>query len=525
MSLHLTAVGLALGDRSLFDDVHLTLAPGERVALVGDNGAGKTSLLRVALGALEPTAGAVRLHGSAALLAQLDGAATAPTNPTPTTLLRRVLDERPEPHPGTFDAALRGAGLDPFAPADALSGGERQRARLAALLAAPADVLCLDEPTNHLDAAGIAWLVERLRSCRAALLVVDHDRAFLDAIAERTAFLAHGALRVYPGGYTTAAAARAADEHAQRRRHDAQAARHRALRVAADRQRSLTRSAGSFDHRKAGGQATILAKNKAEAVSRTHARASAAMRTRLEREAPEPKPFEDRRRLRLHAGAADPGPSEVLVVRALDVVRAGRTLVAGLELIVRRGERLAIHGPNGSGKTTLLEVLTGQRTAAAGSVRRGLGLALSYVAQADRIPASTGFDDAVDASRDASSGASSEASVGERLRAERPTLSDSEVWEVMAAVGAPCGPERRIATLSGGERQRLELARIAVTPAHALVLDEPTLHLDVRAIEALEALLRDYAGTVLLVSHDAALVDAVATRRLTLDGDGGWALV
>lgn len=504
MSLQFSGVGVDVVDRRLFDDVHLTLSPGERLALVGDNGTGKTTLLRVACGVLAPSSGRVRLSGSAALLEQLDAAAPVAAG----TLLERVLAERPEPRPGLVDAALRSAGLDPSASAGALSGGERQRARLAALFAAPADLLCLDEPTNHLDADGIAWLLARLRAQRAALLVVDHDRAFLDAIAERTAFLAHGALRTYPGGYTAAAAARDADDGARRRRHDAQAARQRALLVAADRHRSMARSAGTFNHRRADGQSPLLAKGKAEAASRTHARASAAMRSRLERETPEPKPFEDRRRLRLRAGEAAPGPNEVLVCRGLTLERGGRRLVSGLDLMLRRGERLVVAGPNGSGKTTLLEALTGRRDPGAGSVRLGVGLRVSVVAQADHA-------------RDAAIG---DLSVAERLRAERDDLGDSDVWEAMAAVGAPCAPDRPVATLSGGERQRLELARIAVTAAHCLVLDEPTLHLDVRAIEALERLLLDYPGTLLLVSHDAALMGAVATRRLTLDGRGGWEL-
>jgi ATPase subunit of ABC transporter with duplicated ATPase domains len=506
MSLRLIDLGFDLAERSLFDHVHLTIAPRERVAIVGDNGAGKTTLLRVAAGMLPPARGRIHREGSVGLLEQLDLAAARPG----ATVLEQVLAERSEPRRGAFDAAVRAAGLDPSAPAEALSGGERQRARLAALLAAPADTLCLDEPTNHLDAEGIAWLVDQLHASPAALLVVDHDRAFLDAIAERTAFLAHGGLRLYAGGYHVAAAALAADDQAQRRRHDAQSARHQKLRAAADRQRSLSRSAGTFDHRRADGQATMLVKNRAAAVSRTHARASAAMRARLERETPEAKPFDDRRTLRFRAADAAPGPSEVLVARGLGVERGGRTLVAGLDLALRRGERLALDGPNGSGKTTLLEVLTGRRPASAGTVRPGVGLTLTYVAQADRAP---GPADTTGAG-----------TVGDALRAEREQLTDSEAWEVMASVGAPCGPDRAVATLSGGERQRLELARVALTSAHYLVLDEPTLHLDVRAIEALQGLLLDFPGTVLLVSHDAALVASVATRRLRLAGDGGWGM-
>lgn len=508
MPLRLHDVGYEVAGRALLDAVSLTLAPGERVAISGDNGSGKTTLLRLATGLLEPSRGRVHRDGAGALLAQLSDDAPRPE----ATLLTAVLDEHPEPRPGVFDRALRGAGLDPFTPPRALSGGEHQRARLAVLLALPAELLCLDEPTNHLDADGIDWLQARLRASPVAMLLVDHDRAFLSAIAGRTGFLAQGSLEIYPGGYQQAREAHDAHRAARRRRHEAQVGRQRALREAADRERSKARSAGRFDHRKAEGQALSLVKGKAESAARTHARASAAMRARLARETPEAKPFEDRRRVRFCAGAFEPGPQEVLVARALDVERGGRRLVGGLTLYLRRGDRLALTGPNGSGKTTLLDVLVGRRPPTSGTVRHGVGLTLLDVAQADRSSSSRG------ASRPGY------ATVGALLRGERPALSDTEVWEATAAVGVASPPERPLAELSGGERQRVEVARLSVTSAHWLVLDEPTLHLDVRAIEALQGLLLEFPGTVLLVSHDAALVASVATRRLTLAGDGGWTM-
>jgi len=504
MSLHLHRVGYTVADRSLLDGVDLTVAHGERVALVGDNGVGKSTLLRIAAGTLAPDRGRVRADGTVALLTQLDDRpASALAAPD---LLASLLAERPEPWPGAFDAALRVASLDPAAPPTALSGGQRQRARLAALAAADSDVLCLDEPSNHLDADGLAWLIGWMVRGRATVLVVDHDRAFLDAVAQRTAFLAQGALAVYPGGYHQAAAALEADTAGRRRRHDAQAARRRTLATAADRQRSRARSAGRFDHRKADGQATILAKNQAESASRTQARASAAMRARLAREPLIAKPFEDHRRLRFQAQPLRPGPTEVLVAEGLVVARGGRTLVADLTLRLRRGDRLLLQGPNGAGKSTLLDVLVGRRAPTCGKVQRGVGLTVAAMGQADGLP------DAPDLT------------VGEALRVERPALRDDEVWEATASAGVPCAPDRRVATLSGGELRRLELARLSLSQAHLLVLDEPTLHLDLRAVEALEALLLAYTGTVLLVSHDRTLGERVAGGRLQLDGHGGWSL-
>jgi len=501
MSIHLSDVGHDVADRTLFDGVKLVVAPGEGVALVGESGAGKTTLLRIAAGALAPDRGRARRVGSVALLGQLDE-----RPPDAPDLLGALRAEHPEPKPGAFDAALRAVGLDPAARPTALSAGQRQRARLAALAALDADVLLLDEPTHHLDAAGLDWLTGWLRRCPATLLVVDHDRAFLDAVAQRTAFLAHGALDVHAGGYRAAAAERDADLAGRQRRHDAQRARRRALQEAAYRQRSRALSAGTFDHRKADGQAAILVKNQAENASRRQARAAAAMQARLEREPTIAKPFDDRRRLVFQAQPERPGPEEVLVAEGLDVERGGRTLVAGLTLHLRRGERLAIGGPNGAGKSTLLDVLTGRRPASGGGVRRGVGLTIAALGQVDALPERDGT------------------TVADVLRAERPDLRDADVWAATASAGLPNAPERPVATLSGGERRRLELARLSLSRAQLLVLDEPTMYLDLRAIEALEALLSAYRGSVLLVSHDRALVDRVAGARLDLDGRGGWVM-
>lgn len=443
-------------DTALFDGVRLDLAAGRRIALVGDNGAGKSTLLRVAAGRQTPDRGRVVRLGSIGWLDQ-------------------ALDD--DGPPG--------------------SGGERQRARLAALRRADPDLLLLDEPTLHLDEDGLAWLEAWLTSVRAGVLVVAHDRAFLEAIATDVAFLERGRLHLERGGYADATTRRAARDDAQRRRHRADEARQAALRDAFQRERSRARSAGHFDHRRADGQAHILVRNRAESASKTLARRAAAIAERIARVEVAERPFEDRRRLTLHAAPQDAGPTEVVVARDLTVHRGGRTIVDGVDLVLRRGERLALIGPNGCGKTTLLEVLAGVRPPAAGEVRHGPGLRVALV---DQVLAP----------------AAGAATVGALLRAARAELRDADVWRLTAEAGVPSSPERPLAELSGGERRRLALAQVAASDAHLLVLDEPTHHLDVRAIEALEGLLQAYAGAVLLVSHDRRLVEAIGARRWRL---------
>ncbi len=465
-SLRLSGVGVDLGDRTLFDDVLLHLHAGQRLALVGENGAGKSTLLRVAAGLCVPDRGRVHREGRVGHLDQM------------------LPDDGP---PG--------------------SGGEHQRRRLEALSASGADVLLLDEPTHHLDGEALAWFEAWLIASDAAVLFVAHDRAFLDAVATDVAFLERGALRIDAGAYAEAIARRAAADAAGVRRHRADTARRASLAGAVQREGSRARSVGTFDPRYADGTSKLLAKNRAESASNTLARRTRAMRARLEREPPVAKPYEDRRRLGFVARPADRGPLEVVTAHDLVVRRGGRTLVAGLDLYVRRGDRVALVGPNGAGKSTLLDVLTGRRAPDAGSVRLGVGLAVAHVDQV-----------AEPWTRARGSGAGT---VGDVLRSVRSDVRPADVWRATAEAGIPSAPDRPVDELSGGERRRLTLACVAVADAHLLVLDEPTHHLDVRAVEALEALLEGFPGTLLIASHDRRLVARLATQVWRFSTEGG----
>lgn len=464
-------VGYDLPDAPLFDGVSFTLARGSRVALVGANGAGKTTILRLAAGELEPDRGRVSVNGLAMFLPQ-------------------HLPEAPDV-PG--------------------SGGEVQRRRLEALLSRSADLYLLDEPTHHLDAENMAWLEQRLLASGAAVLLVSHDRGFLDAVTTDVAFLERGKLSVESGNYSEATARRAAEDAAALRRHNVQVRKKAALEREFHRTRSQARSADKFSHRRAGAQPLMAAKNKAEDVARTLARRAKALESRLEDLELDEKPWQDNRRLEFVAQPATPGPNEVITAEGLVVTRGGKVIAGGaalkgVDLHVRRGERVALVGPNGSGKSTLLGVLSGRSEPDAGTVTLGSGL---RVAVSDQASEPWGEGD------------SRAATVGDALRQVNERLSDSEVWRVTAAVGVPSGPGRALADLSGGERRRLTLARIAAMSCHLLVLDEPTHHLDLRAVEALEALLETYTGTLLFATHDRRLVERVATRVWRLGGEDG----
>lgn len=460
--LRLNKVGIDLPEGTLFDEVDLVLERGMRVAISGENGAGKTTLMRIAAEEVEPDRGTTELRGSVGWLPQH----------LPDTL----------EHPG--------------------SGGERQRRRLEELLTRSHDLLLLDEPTHHLDVGAMAWLESALLSSDAAVLFVSHDRAFLDAVATHVGFLERGAWRLETGNYSQATERRRGEDAVNARRHHVQIRKVAALEAEFHRQRSKAKSADRFNHKRASGQPLILAKGKAENVSNTLAGRARALKTRLAREEVVAKPWEDRRRLGFSAQPSSPGPSEVLRAEGIVVSRGGRQVIGGdgVDIHVRRGDKIALVGPNGSGKSTLLAVLMGTLEPDAGQVVLGTGLRIGFTDQA-REP----WGDAT--------------TVGDVLKRVRSNLLDADVWRVTAEVGVPSGPGRSVADLSGGERRRLTLAQIAVSDGHLLVLDEPTHHLDLRAVEALEKLLVEYSGTLLLATHDRRLVERVANRVWRL-GDG-----
>ena len=488
-------------DRVVFRDVGFRIAPGDHVALVGANGAGKSTLLRV-LATGEVDAGTIaRRRGLRVGLVEQELAAGDETVDGVVGRARTRLDAlEAELHslegrlgdsealarygevqaifehaggydfPGETERVLGGLGVGEIArdrPLATLSGGERARVALARLLLEDPELLLLDEPTNHLDLGALEWLEKYLLERERTYVVVSHDRYFLDRVTARTMSLDGGALHAYRGAYSAYARQRARESLEVSRRAERQS-------------REVARQEAFIDRERAGQRAR-------------QARGRAKQLSRLQRlEAPEV-------RATIHWRPEVPplGSERVIETTAL-AVGFDAPIVRAPPLRVERGSRVAILGPNGSGKTTLLRALLGERLPLQGHVHAAPGARVASFAQSGSVPLREG-------------------TVFEALRSAAP-LDEQDARDLLARFLFR-GEEvfREVGTLSGGERARLALAALAARPANLLALDEPTNHLDLDSREALEAVLAEYEGTVLFVSHDRYFVDRLATHTWLLD--------
>jgi ATP-binding cassette subfamily F protein 3 len=358
-------------------------------------------------------------------------------------------------------------------PVSSLSGGERGRLRLGTVLAKDADLLLLDEPTNHLDLDSIGWLESFLRDHRGAVLLVSHDRAFLDATCPTTMELGRRALRVYPMKYTDYAVERATDLERERQ--------------LLERQQAFIEKTEDFIRKNIAGQKTKQAQSRRK------------MLDKLDRVDRPEDVWAVAERVRFRFAPANRSGDIVLDAKGLGAERGGRTLFSDLDLLVRRGERIGIVGPNGAGKTTLLNVLAGTPSGEdKGSVRRGTNLQEGY------------FDQhlgTVDTKKTAV----------EEIRSIRGDYTVEKVREYLARFRFwGDQPLRVVAGFSGGERSRLALAKLLLEPRNLLFLDEPTNHLDIPAAEILEEALMGFEGTVIFVSHDRRFLENVATRIVSV---------
>jgi ATP-binding cassette subfamily F protein uup len=479
--LRLDKVSLAYGSRPLLDQVSLQLDEGERVALVGRNGEGKSSLLQLLRGAAEPDQGVVWVRPSArvAYLVQDIGAAGGESV---AALVAGGLAPQSDTaegwqQPQRLAAVLSRLQLDPQALVSQLSGGLRRRALLARALVSDPDVLLLDEPTNHLDIDTIEWLERQLLDYRGALLFVSHDRVFINRLATRILELDRGVLAATAGNYDDYVGAKARQLEVERE--------HQAL----------------FDKKLAQEEAWIRRGVQARRT-RNEGRVRALQALRAERRARR----ERTGRIELPPASAAESAQLVFEAAHLSIELGGRTIVRDFSARILRGDRIGLVGPNGIGKTTLIRALLGELPASGGQVRTGSRLEIAYY---DQQRLQLALDQSV---MQNVAGRNDQVVVNGRSRHVAGYLRDF--------LFRPEQLHTPARALSGGERNRLLLARLFARPANLLVMDEPTNDLDIDTLELLEEYVADFPGTLLLVSHDRAFLDHVVTSLLVFEGDG-----
>jgi len=508
--LQVADVGFGYGQNRLFERVTFSLSRGERAALVAPNGAGKSTLLRIVARELVPDEGSVVIRRDARI-AYVRQSHELPKEGTvfdaflsafdDLHTLRQQLDQATREAESGAAQALEKLGVltdryhlaggdelerrihmlaehlgfhdsDMTRPLSSLSGGERGRLYLGSSLAVEPDLVLLDEPTNHLDIETISWLERYLAGLSSAMLVISHDRAFLDALCPITMELGQRSFRVYPLAYSAYSVAREEDLERERE--------------LASRQEAFVAKTEEFIRRNIAGQKTKQAQSRRKMLDKLET---------IDR--PEDV-WARAEKVAFRFAQAPRSGDIVLDARELGAERGGKKLFEGLDLLVRRGERIGVVGPNGCGKSTLMGLLAGRSRGAdgedEGEVRRGTNLCEGY------------FDQhlgSLDPSKTAV----------EEVRSVRGDMNIDVARQYLARFRF-YGDDtlRRVDGFSGGERSRLALAKLLLEPRNLLFLDEPTNHLDIPAAEILEEALVGFEGTVILVSHDRRFLEAVTTR-------------
>ncbi len=476
---------LAFGHHALLDDVNFSIIKRERVGLIGRNGAGKSSLLKLLDGRVLPDDGKVVSLDSLRI-------ATVEQEPeldmTLTVIEVLLLPPKGDEHyddedwqkPARAMSWLDKLGIDPDTSVSALSGGMCKRVALAAALVHNPDLLLLDEPTNHLDLEGIAWLETQLKATQAGVLLITHDRAFLDSVATRIIELDRGKLLSFPGNFSAWQVHKEEWLNAQNLEN------------------------ARFDKLLAQEEVWI---RKGVEARRTRNEGRVRRLEQLRRERTDRRDVAGKVNL-----AIDSSQRSGKLVAELENISKSfgeKVIVDDFSTTIMRGDRIGFIGPNGAGKSTLLQIILGALKPDHGTVKLGTSLQVAYFDQMrSQLDENATLADVINPG-------SEWIEIGQSRKHVMSYLSDF-LFE-------PARAQSPVSSLSGGERARLLLARLFARPANILVLDEPTNDLDIETLELLESLLLEFPGTVLLVSHDRLFLDNVVTQTIVAQGNGQWA--
>ncbi|BBK30353.1 ATP-binding cassette subfamily F protein uup [Stella humosa] len=475
--LVLQDIHLTFGGPSVVEGADLSVAEGERLCLVGRNGSGKSTLLKVAAGLIEPDRGNRVVHQGAVVR-------YLPQEPDlsgyPTTLAYAEGDIPPDGDHHRARLLLDALGLTGAEDPRRLSGGEARRAALARVLAPSPDVLLLDEPTNHLDLPAIEWLEQELAGLRSAIVLISHDRRFLQSLSKATLWLDRGVTRRLEQGFG------AFEEWRDRVLEEEETERHKLDRKIVDELHWVRYGVTARRQRNQGRMRALM-----------------SLRTEVR---------EQRRvvgDVKMTIAESEVSGKLVAEMEGASKSFGDRAIVRNLSLKLRRGDRMGLVGPNGAGKTTLLSLLTGAMAPDSGSVRLGANVQMVTLDQRrETLDPTTTLKDAL------TGGGGDMVTVGGRSRHFAGYMQDF--------LFTPEQARTPVQALSGGERGRLLLARALALPSNLLVLDEPTNDLDLETLDLLQEMLADYPGTVLLVSHDRDFLDRVATSIVAYEGPAQW---
>ena len=477
MLLALRNIGIRFDQQPLFEGLEFTVNRNDRLCLVGRNGSGKSTILRIAAGLMTPDMGEVHVEVGVRVV-YLEQEAEFSDYPSVADYVESGLSAVETGNRHLVQRILADIGVDGAAKPDRLSGGEARRAALARALVSSPDVLLLDEPTNHLDLATIEWLEERLSASQTACVIISHDRAFLRRLTRKTLWLHGGRLQTLDDGFA----------------------------AFADWSETLLRQEADSVH-KLNRRIAAEARWSVEGITARRKRNQGRMRRLQQLRAVRAKQIAriGRPDLALERG----GLSGRLVVEADAIAKrlGDRQILHDFSTRIQRGDRIGIIGRNGAGKTTLLKLLTGQLAPDQGHVRLGTNLTPLYLDQRRESldPEKSVWETLCEGGGD------------QILVRGRPIHVVAYLRQFLFAESQARSP---VKSLSGGERNRLVLAKTLARPSNFLIMDEPTNDLDMETLELLQEVLSDYDGTLLLVSHDRDFLDALATSTIVLDGDG-----